>query len=128
MPLREAYEYYGTSRGAVANYVNGFAVQSRAYTMTFDSLRSAERIAVPTLMVHSENALAPALARRFFSGLTCPHDEVWLPSQGQIDFYDDPWLVGAATDDVRGLPRAVCWRRPGQWAHLPRESRFRPRR
>jgi uncharacterized protein len=29
MPLREAYEYYGTSRGAVPNYVNAFAVQSR---------------------------------------------------------------------------------------------------
>src|SRR5215471_10965594 len=38
MPLREAYEYYGSSRGAVANYVNAFAVQSRAYTATFDSL------------------------------------------------------------------------------------------
>jgi hypothetical protein len=26
MPLREAYEFYGTQRGAVANYVNAFAV------------------------------------------------------------------------------------------------------
>jgi hypothetical protein len=28
MPLREAYEFYGTSRGGVPNYVNGYAVQS----------------------------------------------------------------------------------------------------
>ena len=70
MPLREAYEYYGTSRGAVANYVNAFAVQSRAYTATFDSLSTAARITVPTLIVHSEHALAPDLARRFFGGLT----------------------------------------------------------
>src|SRR5262245_27272821 len=41
MPLREAYEYYGTSRGAVANYVNAFAVQSRAYTAMFDSISAA---------------------------------------------------------------------------------------
>jgi hypothetical protein len=27
MPLREAYEYYGTPRGAVTNYVNEYAVQ-----------------------------------------------------------------------------------------------------
>ena len=28
MPLREAYEFYGTPRGQVPNYVNGYAVQS----------------------------------------------------------------------------------------------------
>jgi fermentation-respiration switch protein FrsA (DUF1100 family) len=100
MPLREAYEYYGTSRGAVANYVNAFAVQSRAYTLTFDSVSAAGQISVPTLMVHSENALAPALAHRFFSGLLCPHEEVWLASQGQIDFYDQRPLIDAATDAI----------------------------
>jgi uncharacterized protein len=100
MPLREAYEYYGTSRGAVANYVNAFAVQSRAYTLTFDSLGSAARIAVPTLIVHSEHALAPELARRFSGSLAGPHDEVWLPSQGQIDFYDQRPIVDAAADAI----------------------------
>ena len=69
MPLREAFEYYGTSRGAVANYVNGFAVQSMAYTATFDALGAAPEIKAPTLMVHSEKALAPALARAFFAAL-----------------------------------------------------------
>ena len=100
MPLREAYEYYGTSRGAVANYVNAFAVQSRAYTATFDSLSSAALITVPTLIVHSEQALAPTLARRFLGGLTSPHDELWLESQGQIDFYDQPALIDAAADAI----------------------------
>jgi uncharacterized protein len=28
MPLREAFEYYGTARGAVPNYANAFAVES----------------------------------------------------------------------------------------------------
>jgi uncharacterized protein len=100
MPLREAYEYYGTSRGAAANYVNAFAVQSRAYTSTFDGMGAAALIKVPTLIVHSEKALAPALARRFVANLAGPHEELWLMSPGQIDFYDQPALVGAAADAI----------------------------
>src|SRR5262249_41641416 len=84
MPLREAYEFYGTPRGAVANYVNGFAVQSFAYTVPFDSVGAAREIKVPTLMVHSEHALAPPLARKFYSGLEGLHQALWLDSKGQI--------------------------------------------
>jgi len=100
MPLKEAYAYYGTPRGAVANYVNALAVQSLAYTTTFDSLGAAARIRVPTLVVHSEHALAPALARRFIGKLAGVHDELWLQSQGQIDFYDQRPLIDAAADAI----------------------------
>jgi fermentation-respiration switch protein FrsA (DUF1100 family) len=100
MPLREAYEYYGTSRGAVPNYVNAFAVQSRAFTATFDSMGAAALIKVPTLIIHAETALGPALARRFIANLAGPHEELWLSSRGQIDFYDQPALVGAAADAI----------------------------
>ena len=100
MPMREAYEFYGTPRGAVPNYVNGFAVQSFAYTTPFDAVGSARDIHVPTLVVHSENALAPPLARKFIAGLRVPHRELWLQSVGQIDFYDDPQLIGRAADAV----------------------------
>jgi len=100
MPLREAYEYYGTSRGAVPNYVNAFAVQSRAYTATFDSIGAAELITVPTLIVHAEKALAPARARRFIANLAGPREELWLTSRGQIDFYDQPALISAAVDAI----------------------------
>jgi len=87
-------------RGAVANYVNAFAVQSLAYTATFDTLGAAARIQVPTLIVHSEHALSPALARRFFSRLAGPREEVWLSSPGQIDFYDRRPLIDAAADAI----------------------------
>jgi len=100
MPLREAFEFYGTPRGAVPNYVNGFAVQSIAYTTPFDVVGTAPAIKVPTLVVHSEKALAPPLARRFIAGLRAPHRELWLTSVGQIDFYDDPLLIGRAADAV----------------------------
>lgn len=100
MPLREAYEFYGTPRGAVANYVNGFAVQSRAYTLPFDAQIAAPKIAAPTLIVHSETALAPDLAHRFYDRLRAPKEELWLRSQGQIDFYDDPALIAPAADAI----------------------------
>lgn len=44
MPLREAYEYYGTPRGSVPNYVNRFAVESRMETLPFDALSVAHLI------------------------------------------------------------------------------------
>jgi fermentation-respiration switch protein FrsA (DUF1100 family) len=99
MPLEEAFAYYGTSRGAVPNYVNGFAVQSRVYTMDFDALGAARLIKIPTVLVHSEKALAPTLARRFQANL---HDAriVWLTSLGQIDFYDDEDLISRGADVV----------------------------
>lgn len=100
MPLQEAYEFYGTSRGAVANYTNGFAVQSFAYTTPFDAQEAAARISVPFLLVHSEHALVPPLARQFYATVKTPKSEVWLESQGQIDFYDDPRLIGAAADAI----------------------------
>jgi fermentation-respiration switch protein FrsA (DUF1100 family) len=100
MPLREAYEFYGTARGAVDNYTNGFAVMSLAYTTPFDAQEAAARIRVPFLLIHSEHALAPALARQFYAAVTAPKSEVWLQSQGQIDFYDDPRLIEPAADAI----------------------------
>jgi fermentation-respiration switch protein FrsA (DUF1100 family) len=75
MPLREAYEFYGTPRGDVPNYTNGFAAQSFAYTTPFDAQEAASRIRVPFLLVHSENALAPPLARKFYAAVQTPKAE-----------------------------------------------------
>ena len=41
------------------NYVNGYAVQSSAYTLPFDARGAADTIKVPVLIVHSEEALTP---------------------------------------------------------------------
>lgn len=100
MPLTEAYEYYGTARGAVTNYVNGFAVQSRAYTLPFDVQRLASTFRVPTLLIHSENALMPALAKKFYAALPGTKQQIWLQSKGQIDFYDDPHLIDPSADGI----------------------------
>jgi uncharacterized protein len=93
MPLAEAYEYYGTSRGAAPGYVNAFAVLSRLDTLPYDAQQFAPQITAPTLVIHSETALAPALARKFYDALGGHKDSRWLASTGQIDFYDDPALI-----------------------------------
>jgi fermentation-respiration switch protein FrsA (DUF1100 family) len=98
MPLAEAYDYYGTPRGAVANYVNGFAVMSREDTLPYDAQRAASEIRVPTVVIHSEKALAPALARKFYEALPGPKAIHWMESQGQVDFYDGAPLISAAAD------------------------------
>jgi uncharacterized protein len=100
MPLREAYEFYGAARGDVPNYTNGFAVASYAHLLRFDAQGAADDLSRPVAIVHSETALTPNLARRFFARLPGPKDQLWLTSQGQIDFYDDPALVSAAADRV----------------------------
>ena len=99
MPLAEAFAYYGTPRGAVPNYINGFAVQSWAYTSTFDAIGAAKLITVPTIVIHSERALAPSLARRFQADLNNAR-VLWVESSGQIDFYDDPGLIAIGADAV----------------------------
>jgi hypothetical protein len=100
MPLAEAYEYYGTPRGAVDNYVNGFAVMSREDTLPYDAQHAAAEIRVPTVVIHSEKALAPALARKFYDALPGPKAIHWLESQGQIDFYDGAPLIASASDHL----------------------------
>jgi len=107
MPLDEAFAYYGTPRGALGGYVNAFAVMSREQTLPYDAQSAAAEIRVPTVLVHSEKALAPALARAFFDQLQVPKQMHWLASQGQIDFYDDPALIEPAADLLDHFLRTV---------------------
>lgn len=107
MAMEEAYEYYGTERGAHANYQNRFALMSREHTLTWDSQNRAPQITQPTLMIHSEKALTPFLARQFFQNLAGPKEELWMNSKGQIDFYDQPEMIEPAADALAAHFRAA---------------------
>jgi fermentation-respiration switch protein FrsA (DUF1100 family) len=98
MTTEDTVNYYGTSRAAVPNYHNVFAVMSREHFLPFNVQAAAPRIVVPMLMVHSENALSPAWARKFFANLGGPKSELWLTAKSQTEFYDSPELVSTATD------------------------------
>ena len=78
MTLHEAYEFYGTPRGRVPNYVNGYAVQSLVHSLTFDARGAADVIEAPVLIAHSEKALAPDLAHAFYSAVKAPKGNLWL--------------------------------------------------
>jgi hypothetical protein len=73
---------------------------SREHTLPWDAQAFAPKIRVPTLMIHSENALAPPLARSFYAALAGEKRELWVESKGQIDFYDDPALIEPAADQL----------------------------
>jgi fermentation-respiration switch protein FrsA (DUF1100 family) len=100
MPLDDAFDYYGTPRGGVPSYTNNFAVMSREHTLPWDAQSAAPRITVPTILVHSDQALAPPLAKKFYTALTGPKELVWTESRGQTDFYDDPALVERSADHL----------------------------
>jgi fermentation-respiration switch protein FrsA (DUF1100 family) len=100
MTLPDTYDYYGTRRAAVANYRNAFAVMSREHFLPFDVQAAAAELTVPLAMVHSENALSPTWARRFFERVRAPKTLEFLESKNQVDFYDEPRLVRAATDRI----------------------------
>jgi fermentation-respiration switch protein FrsA (DUF1100 family) len=75
-------------------------VQSRAYLLPFDPMGAATDLKVPVIIVHSERALLPDLARAFYAALKPPKQDLWLKSRGQIDFYDDAELIAASTRAV----------------------------
>jgi uncharacterized protein len=98
MTTEDTANYYGTPRAAVPNYCNSFAVMSREHFLPFNVQTAAPRLGVPMLMVHSENALSPAWARKFFANISSPKSELWLKARSQTDFYDSPELVSKAVD------------------------------
>lgn len=99
MTTQELLDYYG-DRAAVSNYKNAFAIMSREHFLPFDVQSAAPRITVPVCMVHSEKALSPNWARKYYDALSVQKSIHWLESRGQVDFYDHPPLVAAASDIV----------------------------
>ena len=106
MPLPDAFSYYGTPRGALGGYVNAFAVMSREHTLPWDAQGFAQRIRVPTMMIHAEAALAPALARQFYAALSGEKRELWVEASCQTDFYDKPEFIEPAADQLARFFRA----------------------
>jgi hypothetical protein len=73
---------------------------SREDTLPYDAQHTAPEIRIPTVVIHSEKALAPALARKFYDALSGPKSIHWMESQGQVDFYDGAPLISAAADHL----------------------------
>lgn len=68
--------------------------------LTFDAMPPARRLTQPFFMVHSEAAAIPQGAHRFYAAVKTPKGELWLNNVTQLDFYDRPAPVKAASDAV----------------------------
>lgn len=100
MTTPELYDYYGTSRAGVPNYTNQFAIMSREHFLTFDVQSAAPKLNIPVTMVHSQKAISPHWAEKFYQALPGQKKIKWIKSQGQVDFYDDPYLIKTALDFI----------------------------
>lgn len=97
MPGREAYEYYGTSRGARPGWANRSAVMFFEPFLQFNAIDAGREIKAPTLVIHSDTALVPDGARRFFTSIPTNQKKLhWMTTTNHIAFYDQPEVVQSA--------------------------------
>lgn len=81
-------DYYANpQRGAVPEWKNEMAEMSWLFWLTFDGVRSAREVSVPTVMVHSDGCAFPEHAKAVHAALRGPKQLEWIEG-GQIDFYD----------------------------------------
>ena len=81
-------DYYANPRrGAVPEWKNEMAEMSWLFWLTFDGLRSAGEVSVPTVMVHSDGCVFPEHAKAVHAALRGPKQLEWTVGS-QIDFYD----------------------------------------
>lgn len=87
--------YENPKRGAIPAWKNQFAVMSWTEWLTFDALKPAGQINVPTLFIHSDNSALPDNVRKFYSAMPGQKDLFWMQGN-HADFYDQMPLVKKA--------------------------------
>ena len=90
--MQQAPYYTDPKRGMIREWENRFALKSWTYWLKYDSLKPAASLKVPTLVMHSDNAALPDMARRFYAEINAPK-AIWWGTESQMDYYDDPWAV-----------------------------------
>lgn len=89
-------DYYANpNRGAVPAWKNEMAEMSWLFWLTFDGLRAARAVTVPTVMVHGDGCVLPEHAKAIHAALRGPKRLEWAEGS-QIDFYDQPAQVTKA--------------------------------
>jgi uncharacterized protein len=97
MPGQEAYDYYGTNRGSHPSWVNRSAVMFFEPFLQFNAIDAGRDIKAPTLVIHSDTALVPDGARRFFKSVPTNQKTLhWMTTENHIAFYDQPQVVEEA--------------------------------
>ncbi|MBD2773968.1 alpha/beta hydrolase [Iningainema tapete] len=103
MPGKEAFDYYGTKRGGVSGWANRFALMSFEPFFQFNAIDAGKEIQVPSLVIHSDKALTPDSAKRFYQSIPAKDKSIhWMVTSNHIDFYDQSRYVEEATDKAAG--------------------------
>jgi fermentation-respiration switch protein FrsA (DUF1100 family) len=100
MPGQEAFDYYGTARNTGARWANRSATMFFEPFLQFNSIDSGSRIQAATLVIHSDAALVPDGARRFYASLPGEKKLHWMNTRQHISFYDEQPVVGEAADQA----------------------------
>ncbi len=93
-------DYYGDpARGAIPAWRNEMSEVTWQHWLTFDGLRAAPAVAVPSLFVHSDGCVLPDNVRTVAARLTGPVELAWGEGE-QTDYYDRPARTAYALDAV----------------------------
>jgi fermentation-respiration switch protein FrsA (DUF1100 family) len=72
--------------------------------LQFNAIDAGRDIKAPTLVIHSDTALVPDGARRFFNSIPSNQKNLhWMTTENHIAFYDQPEVVEEAA------AKATAW-------------------
>jgi uncharacterized protein len=93
-------DYYANkARGAIPEWRNEMDERSWLHWLTFDGLRAAERLEVPTLFIHGDECALPDNVRRIHQHMPGPKRLRWQAGF-QVDFYDREDLVTLSVEEA----------------------------
>jgi fermentation-respiration switch protein FrsA (DUF1100 family) len=106
MPGQEAFDYYGTGRNGGARWANRSATMFFEPFLQFNSIDSGASIKAATMVIHSDTALVPEGARRFYESLPGEKKLHWMRTRQHISFYDEHPIVDEAAAQATGWFKA----------------------
>lgn len=89
-------DYYANpDRGAIPAWKNQMAEMTWLYWLTYEGLSAADDVTIPALFVHGDECALPANVKDIHARLRGLKELIWTDGS-QVDFYDQPRLVGKA--------------------------------
>ncbi|MDJ0781632.1 MAG: alpha/beta hydrolase [Desulfosarcinaceae bacterium] len=98
--MYQAPYYTETDRGMIPEYDNKFNAASWEGWLTYDAIKTADKLEKPTLLVHSEAAAIPQGAKEYAQRMGRSVSTVWFENTTQFDFYDKPEIVLRSVTEV----------------------------
>jgi fermentation-respiration switch protein FrsA (DUF1100 family) len=95
-----SYDYYlNPERAAIPAYRNEAALMGLEQFLELDPISQAPAIAVPTMVVHSDQSAFPDQAKALYDGVKGEKELVWADGN-HYDYYDSPARIDNAVANV----------------------------